>query len=71
MSVDVPEKLDKVYRYRKRDSRKLEKLEWVMGLGLTEIGEEEDVKVFKRLGLVRWVFKYLFAGKEVSNIKIV
>ena len=70
-SIEVPEKLDKVYRFRSRNLRNLERVEMVMGLGLTEIGEEEDRKVFKRLGLVRWVRKNLFAGKEVSTIKII
>ena len=45
--------------------------EMVMGLGLARIGEDENEKVFKRLGLVRWVTRSLFAGKEVSTIKII
>ena len=48
-----------------------ETFEVVMGLGLTRIGAEEDGKGLRRLGLVRWVRKSLFAGKEVSTIKIV
>ena len=43
----------------------------IMGLGLARIGDDEDGKLFKRLGLVRWVRKELFVGKEVSTIKIV
>ena len=37
----------------------------VMGLGLARNGEEEDGKVSRRLGLVRWVRKELFVGKRV------
>ena len=43
----------------------------VMGLGLIKIGDEEDGKVFRRMGLVRWMRKNHFAGKEVSTIKII
>ena len=45
--------------------------EMIMGLGLVEIADEESRNVFKRLGLVRWVRKDLFFGKEVSTIKII
>ena len=45
--------------------------EMIMGLGLVKIAEEESGNVFKRCGLVRWVRKDLFFGKEVSTIKII
>ena len=45
--------------------------ERVMGLGLARIGEEEDGNEFRRVGLVRWVRKELFGGREASTIKIV
>ena len=67
--VRIPEELAKEYGGTPGDDS--EKFEVVMGLGLTKIGDEEDGKVFRRLGLVRWVRKSLFAGKEVSTIKIV
>ena len=46
-----------------------ERIEMVMGLGLVKTGEE-DGNLFKRLGLVRWVRKDLFVGKEVATIRI-
>ena len=46
------------------------RIEMVMGLGFVKIGKE-DRNVFKRLGLVRWVRKDLFVGKEVPTIKII
>ena len=36
----------------------------VMALGLARIGEEEDQKVFRRLGLLSWVKKEWFVGKR-------
>ena len=45
--------------------------ERVMGLGLARVGKEEDGNVFRRVGLVRWVRKELFVGREASTIKIV
>ena len=66
--VAMPEELDNVNRRRVGD--KFERVEMVMGLGLARIGEEDE-KLFMRLGLVRWMRKDLFAGKEVSTIKIV
>ena len=47
------------------------KIEMIMGLGLVKIGWEENSNVYRRLGLVRWVRKDLFVGKEVSTIKII
>ena len=66
--VAMPEELDNVNRRRVGD--KFERVEMVMGLGLARIGEEDE-KLFMRLGLVRWMRKDLFAGKEASIIKIV
>ena len=67
--VKLPKELDEVNNEQVGDH--FERSEMVMGLGLASIGEEEDGKVFRRLGLVRWVRKELFFGKEVSTIKIV
>ena len=67
--VKMPEELDEVNYGQVGD--RFERSETVMGLGLAMIGEEENGKVFRRLGLVRWVRKELFAGKEVSTIKVV
>lgn len=61
--VHVPWELDREYKFKR--------VETVMGLGLTMIGEEGDAKMFRRLGLVRWMRKDLFASKESSTIKIV
>ena len=50
----------------------LDKDESVMGLGLASVsGHEGGGRVFRRLGLVRWVRKELFFGEEVSVIKII
>lgn len=67
--VKMPAELDKVIHEQIGDH--FEKSEMVMGLGLARMREEADLKVFRRLGLVRWVRKELFAGKGVSTIKIV
>ena len=67
--VKMPEELNKVNHGQVGDH--FESGEMVMGLGLARIGEEADLKVFTRLGLVRWVRKEIFAGKEVSTIKLV
>lgn len=67
--VKIPKELRKVYYGQVGDH--VESSEMVMGLGLARIGEEDDGKVFRRLGLVRWVRKELFVGKEASTIKIV
>ena len=61
--VPLPREFDREYDF--------ERFEMVMGLGLTRIGGNENGKVFRRFGLVRWVRKDLFAGKEVSTIKII
>ena len=65
----IPDELAKEYGGIPDDD--FEKYEMVMGLGLARIGEEDDGKVFRRVGLVRWMRKDLFVGKEVSTIKIV
>ncbi len=67
--VKMPKDFDKVRGGQVSDH--FEKSEMIMGLGLARIGEDEDGVVFKRLGLVRWVRKDLFFGKDVSTIKIV
>lgn len=67
--VRMPEELDKVNYGQVGD--RFERSEMVMGLGLSRIGQEEDGNVFRRLGLIRWVRKELFVGKEISTIKIV
>lgn len=69
VGVRMPEELDKV-NYEQVGDR-FEKSEMVMGLGLARIGQLEDGNVFRRLGLVRWVRKELFVGKDISTIKIV
>ena len=71
--VRIPWELNKEYigRPSRRRSRNYVTTETVMGLGLIEIGDEEGGKVFRRLGLVRWMRKNYFAGKEVSTIKII
>ena len=48
-----------------------ERSEMVMGLALTCVRSEEGVRVFRRLGLVRWVRKELWAGKEVETFKVI
>ena len=67
--VEMPEELGKV-NYGQVDNH-FERSGMIMGLGLARIEDDEDGKLFKRLGLVRWVRKELFVGKEVSTIKIV
>lgn len=67
--VEMPKELHEVNH--RTVGEESENIKMVMGLGLVKIGEEEDKKVFKRLGLVRWVRKDLFFGKEVSTIKII
>lgn len=68
--VGMPEDLGKVNNALICDC--FEKREMVMGLGLAKIaGAEGDEEVFRRLGLVRWVRKELFAGEEVSTIRII
>ena len=61
--VETPCALNYEYDYHR--------FEMVMGLGLTAIGEEGNRKVFRRLGLARWMRKSFFAGKKVSTIKII
>lgn len=46
--------------------------ETVMGLGLARIRTgAEDGEVYRRLGIVRWVRKALYADTEVSTLKVV
>ena len=49
--VKMPKELDKVNYGQVGDH--FERSEMVMGLGLARMGEEEDGKVFRGLGLVR------------------
>ena len=67
--VQMPEELGKLSYGHSRDRG--ERSEMIMGLGLAKIGEEENMNVFKRLGLVRWVRKELFHGKVISTVKVV
>ena len=67
--VEMPKELHEVHHRTFGDES--ENIEMVMGLGLVKNDGEEDGNVFTRLGLVRWVKKDLFVGKEVSSIKII
>ena len=67
--VKMPEELRNLNHRTVGDES--ENIEMIMGLGLIKIGDDDDGNVFKRLGLVRWVRKDLFIGKEVSTIRII
>lgn len=66
--VEIPTELDEVNRGQVGGHS--ERNEMIMGLGLAETGGEGDGRVFRRVGLVRWVRKELFVGKEASTVKI-
>ena len=67
--VKMPEELGKVNSGEVGDP--FERDGMIMGLGLVKFGKEGAAEIFRRLGLVRWVRKELFVGKEVLTIKIV
>ena len=62
MEVKLPQELDKV-SYEQVDGH-FKRSEMIMALGIARIGEEEDRKVFRRLGYVSWVKKEWFVEKR-------
>ena len=71
--VKMPENLEKVQYGQVGDG--FERREMIMGLGFAKAGaragDNESEQLCRRLGLVRWARKELFAGEEISTIKIV